>query len=114
MNFNIDRLTALLNLTRSDNDHEALIAIRMANRMLGDRGSWEQLIKPGSPSSPLRQPASEGEVDIDLMFDTVLEGSLSDRARGFVESLEENYNKWGRLTPKQHAALKKFYETERR
>lgn len=47
MTINVDRLTKLLNLTQSDNDHEALSALRMANRYLNDqKTSWALLLAP--------------------------------------------------------------------
>ncbi len=45
-----DRLLKLLNLTRSDNDHEALLAIRQANKLMDDHNlSWDNCMMEVTP-----------------------------------------------------------------
>lgn len=60
-----DRLIKLLNLTTSDNDHEALLALRNAQAMMKSAGvSWEDLLarsgtgrtKAGMGSTPAQSP----------------------------------------------------------
>lgn len=45
------KFVKILNITKSDSDHEALVAIRTANRILKESGkSWDDLVRP-SPAS---------------------------------------------------------------
>ena len=54
----IDKLIKLLNLSQSDNDHEALAAIRKVNKMLSDNDkSWEDIVKGKLPDLQKSAPS---------------------------------------------------------
>lgn len=61
MTLDLDRLTKLLQLTKSPNDHEALSALRKANAALERvgtdwRGLFTRLLEPHTRPQPIRQP----------------------------------------------------------
>lgn len=104
-----ERLFKLLNLTRSDNDNEAISAIRHANSILKTANlDWSSAF--GSVPSAETIDEDEWEIDIDDMLKGVLKyGNLSGGAKMFIESLQDQYLRYGRLTPNQRQALEKFY-----
>lgn len=98
-------------LTQSQNDHEALVAIRKANQLLACLNlNWEQFL--GVARKLDEDPKKEAsDASIDKMFEAVksrLQEQGSD-ALSFIEDIEVFYIKTGKLTPKQLSALKKFY-----
>lgn len=163
----LEKLTRVLQLSTTDNDHEALVCIRRANAMLKERGLlWEQVVATPTPvkermrqstseawsgAGPTysaadvratedfaRQAAAEAEAReraagywqarrtgytpdpqvvyerpsdeaIRQMFDAVLAVLQGQRSRGFILSLEDQFERTGRLSDKQLRALEKFY-----
>lgn len=125
-------------LTQSDNDHEALAAIRKANQLLavynlnweGYLGVAKQMDIDEQESREPPHPASECPSSYDdyslqgmnnrertiKMFRVVkarLEEEGSD-AISFIHSLEDGFAKYGSLTANQYYALKKFYDRVKR
>ena len=124
---NHDLLTKLLNLTRSDNDNEALLAIRRANELLAKSETcWDKVIgqltsgsKPSSTSykanSTYKKAYSKHETDKGVptvmdMLDVCLDYVTATKGREFIISLYDYYTKHRRLTEKQREALRKFYD----
>jgi len=82
---NINKLIKILNLTQSDNDNEALVAIRKANKLLlSENKSWGDLIgepsvtikgwqpqhpPPASPMPP--RPFEEARKSTETIFDDI-------------------------------------------
>lgn len=93
------KIIALLNLTQSDNDHEALLAIRKANNFLKKKNlTWERFFKDS-----LMGQTSPGE-EIEKMLEHLLSKFPDNQ---FYMSLSNFYWAKGFLTPKQLIALKK-------
>lgn len=117
-----EKLTKLLNLTTSDNDGEALTAIRMANNIVKKNGlSWECLLDElEQPYRPPHTQSAEGEpvhhysVDheaFEEMITYVRNNAWPGFDFTFIDSLVHNYEHWGQLTWKQARGLRKAYDT---
>lgn len=106
------KIIKLLSLSQSDNDHEALASIRMANKILKNNDlTWEQFLG----SSPQNQRSYQKE---DLWE---LYREMSEK----IEYILNNYPVWfdpqfvrdlglqlkirGKLSPKQVQAINKIY-----
>ncbi len=126
---NTEKLVKVLELTNSPVDGEALNAIRIANQLLKKENlSWASLIakprvhtQPWSTTPPWpHQQRSQAEAAaqaksnkdklVEEMFDVVMPHVAGKNSEDFIESLHDAWEKYGRLTPKQYAALHKFYE----
>lgn len=102
----------VLQLTSSPVDHEALAAIRTANKMLETRGMmWSEIFeKKSAPVRPSQKTASYGNPDaINEMFRELLCDNMNPDAEDFVSSLYTQWRKFHRLSEKQVLALEKFY-----
>lgn len=91
-------------LTQSPNDHEALAALRKANKALADYGlNWEQFL-----DKHYERKVPQQEITVAEMF-------LFVRARvknnDFLESIYSQYQRRGSLSQKQFDALRRFYNT---
>lgn len=103
------KLIKLLNLTLSDNDPEALSAMRKANEIVREnKVLWNSLIKcPGEQycTHTKKVPApetSKEDSDISESIDELLESAkLKGTPRQFVESLKEYYTANGYLSTRQ-------------
>ena len=97
-----NKVIALLSLTQSDNDHEALSAIRKANSFLKKNNlTWGEFWE-----SALKKRTSPGE-EIEKMLEHLTSNFPNNE---FYMSLSNFYWAKGFLTPKQLAALKKAYD----
>lgn len=126
-----DKLTKLMNLTFSDNDHEALSALRKANAIVREeRKMWgDLLLASGSPASkpsdPKRHwygppefrqkwedahtdeggrtppPKSKEEIDSTIKGFEQMIAKLDGKKRLFVEGCLDFYKTRGYLTGKQ-------------
>lgn len=123
------RLAKVLALTQSDNDSEALAAIRKANDIVrGAELTWEDvLVQQNSVHIVLqRQPMQEtykaddswiaphlrDKVTIDLMFRAVYSQPRTGNEDfwRFLDSINQWYVSKGFLTAKQYSALKLAYK----
>lgn len=119
------KLVKLLNLSTSDNDAEALSALRHANLLIKREGfSWDEIVHPKKPKIPhkVRHNGDSGQTSntglrpeteyppIDEMIEECLDEIENESGREFLESLYSFYEARGYLTQKQSAALKKFYD----
>jgi hypothetical protein len=112
------RMLKCLELTASDNDAEALLAIRKANQLRGQLGlRWALPLQapPGAQKpepEPEADPEESDEYDYDAVFAVIWRhGSLSEKWTGVLRSIEEYWHSVGRLSPKQHNLVMKFYES---
>lgn len=108
-------------LTQSNNDHEALAAIRKANQLLAVHNlNWEQYF-----GVAIRFDEEEEGKDVEKksrheqtleMLKVVKEhlARFDSPALTFILSLERGLAEWGSLTPNQMRALKKFYKNASR
>jgi hypothetical protein len=117
-----EKIAKLLNLTSSDNDGEALNAIRIANQILKKNGlDWPTLIEE---DKPIRYQAKEPPVtpapmkvhivdedDVHEIIDFIKDNAWEDFDYSFVDSIEKNFEEYHRLTRRQMNALKKVYSS---
>lgn len=110
------KLVKLLNLTSSENDNEALSALRKANSILSRHGKrWDDLIKiepdiPDWQKKYARPPSYETEIAEYKDKISYIRMSAWDGFNFvFVISLEDVLNEGRRLSQKQRAALDKIY-----
>lgn len=98
------KLIKLLMLTQSDQDGEALSAIRKANDLLKKSNkNWEEFL------SPQKEEPTYYLSKTDKMFEVCLE-NIQGKAREFILSLQNQWTRRGSLSRKQRAALQKFYD----
>ena len=113
----IEKLIKCLELTRSDQDGEALAAIRKANNLRNTLGkSWGELVgTPPGASARQAKPDRGAEFDfadypgIDEMFDALSRVTLPPTSAQFRDGVEDFYNQRGYLSERQHAALCNMY-----
>lgn len=129
------RLAKILAMTTSDNDGEALSAIRRANEVIKGEGlQWHDVVCPASNVMNItiqRQPMSTGPVDgedrdwqpphlkdasvIDVMFRQVYAQPRTG-SDGFWEWLDSVHQQWierKRLTSAQYNSLRRSYNRTR-
>lgn len=106
----------LLMLSQSDQDGEALGAIRAARKILEKYNlNWEEFLKKIIQAAKPAPSAGTPELDtIGDILDFVLHHSRGRPHFDFITSLDDSYNDYGSLTEKQEAALMKFYRNLKR
>lgn len=118
-----EKIIKCLELIASDSDGEALNAVRKANKFLKDsKKSWTEFFSQGgSAKAPFgwnsddwfdefvhkHKPTPDRETQ--HMLEVVL-ASVRGSARGFIESLADQFRVSGSLSQKQKSALRKFYQ----
>lgn len=109
-----ERLINLLGMTGSDQDGEALNAMRMANVLVKKLGlTWDKVVgasPAGETVNKLRPRAKpEHQQKAEEILDAAEDRDLSDRERGFVEDMMS----WNRPTEAQLSWLntihRRFY-----
>jgi hypothetical protein len=129
MTFPGARLVKLMMMTTSDNDAEALAAMRKANVLLDAVGlNWDELLaeppepeprrcehkaqpgrRRGEPPTSAHVRASDGYMrdEVDAMFATVYAAAyLSDASQAFVNGLHDYWTERGFLTERQYEVLR--------
>lgn len=124
-----ERLTKLMALTTSDNDGEALNALRMANKMLmAERLTWEEILgetrqqisisihrQPmnGSYEAPedWTPPHLKDKATLDHIFRTIYAklGPSESGFKEFIDSVHKWYRARGFVTQAQYHALRRAY-----
>jgi hypothetical protein len=124
------QFTKLMMMTTSDNDQEALIAIRKANRILKmAQVTWEDMLKAlAAPARPPPRPEPDwqnvnpasathikskkfsNEKEIDGYFDRIFARDMSGDFGEFVISVHIWWKDKGFLTERQYNAIKKSAE----
>lgn len=122
-------------MTTSENDGEALNAMRMANKLLtAEKATWEEVLASrAAPSftmtvtrrdAPAPYKAEDGgwiaphlkdKVIIDLMFRTIYSQPRSNEE--FFQWVDSVHNRWqthGNVTQAQYAALQRSYQRVRK
>lgn len=112
------RLRKLMGLTVSDNDHEALQALRSANAILKQNDiTWDKFfsrtvtVVNDFDAAPDDEPNSEGKRRakmVDQAFEVLARKELRGDAEDFIASLQEQWANNGYLSEKQQEALFKF------
>lgn len=103
------KIVKLLSLTQSDNDSEALTAIRMANKILkSNEITWDKFMGQEPPSYQTHNTwgAYHG---VSEKIDYILNNSPVWFDPSFIRSLHVQLKLRGRLSPKQIQALDKIY-----
>ncbi|QPJ61397.1 MAG: DUF2786 domain-containing protein [Candidatus Nitronauta litoralis] len=99
-----DRILKLLELTRSENDGEALNALRKANDIREKEGlQWAELFQLSAPKSVLppvfrNRPAPPKIVTVEMMFDQIFKRRLSDALHAKMEEMHYTYELTGQLS----------------
>lgn len=122
-----EKLTKLLAMTTSTNDHEALAALRLANAMLTrEKLSWEQALaapertvtvtvsrqpEPYKAEENWSSPHLSDKVMIDLMFRAIYAQPRSGNEEfwQFMDSIHQRWQQFGSLSPGQYQALRNCY-----
>ena len=93
-----EKILKLLDLTNSENDAEALNAIRKANTVREKAGwQWEDVFAKSVPSrnnlppSVHHRPPPPKILTVETMFDEILRRNLSDVLRAKIEQLKYVY-----------------------
>lgn len=108
------KLIKLLMLTTSDNDNEALIALRMANRLLKTHDkSWEDLLTRQRATSENSQFDQRSQ-DALSMLQFISEYAPAWFDRAFTDSLQEQLYRKRSLSKKQMDSLVKIYNMIRK
>jgi type II secretory pathway pseudopilin PulG len=114
-----EKLVKLLMMTTSDNDSEALVALRMANRLLQSaKLSWIDLFTTDDPATSNTPTPPEPKTAQELMNEYIEEMFAFVRRQvaptssfhDFIDSLADYYEEHGALTEKQFAALERAYQ----
>lgn len=125
-----ERLTKLMMMTTSDNDHEALAALRMANALISkEKVTWGEVLAAGGSTMTITlhrhapQPHSyqtdeswvaphlRDKVTIELMFRGVFaQPRSSHEVWQFLDSIHAKWQKHGVLTQGQYQALRRCYQ----
>ena len=107
-----DLLVKCLELTASNQDGEALAAIRKANLLRTKLGrSWAELLNPVSSDPVATNPATH-TIDWPAVFSFIREWNPpSGKWARFLDSVESQFHRRGHLTPKQRRAVLKFYDS---
>lgn len=105
-----EKLTKLLNMTTSDSDGEALNAIRIANTLVKKNGlSWDVLLLQDAP--PPQRPVDNDGPTIQEMLDEIRAAVDADSFDfTFLNSVEKQYKKRGKLSDNQIRALQNIYD----
>lgn len=122
----LPKFIKVLMLTTSDQDGEALAAIRAANAMLRRADStWNDFarLKHATPPDPAvawpkshpsySPPQPPQEPEIQSMLNYCLR-HVTGRGRGFIQSLDQHFRQRGTLSQRQINALRMFYRNSRR
>lgn len=112
----LEKLIKLLNLTTSSEEHEALSSIRFANKLLQKNGlTWSKLLSGISGKKydyeygGRKYNEPQDDADILEMLRQVRIYAWAGFDFTFIDSLEDKYDKYGKLTPKQYEALRKVH-----
>jgi hypothetical protein len=108
-NMDKSKIIKLLSLTQSDNDHEALNAIRMANRILRtNEFTWEKFFGAGAPKYSTNKGWG-GYQGVAEKIEYILNNYPIWFDPAFVRDLQTQLKIRGKLTPKQVQAIEKIY-----
>lgn len=115
------KLLNVLNLTTSDNDNEALTAMRTANNILKKHKlDWHKFYnipkeqpkyqyEPPPKQEPRQEPKKKKSSQVIEMISFIRENAWDGFNFDFIDSLEDSFNKYGSLTNKQFKALAKIF-----
>jgi hypothetical protein len=118
-----EKFIKLMMMTTSDQDHEALVALRKANAIIaGMNNNWEEVLRGKVKVVGIAQQQSynatyvhhTNATEIDAMFETLLRTVPRQSSfRDFVEDVHGYWENRGYLTDAQYKALKRAMERNR-
>jgi hypothetical protein len=126
MSLELEKVVKLLNLSTSDNDHEALLAISKANEFVRKANlTWDEILLKEKPKvhAPIPewkrgQEEARREFESNPQFGKTCEYAFSKlldleglKARDFILSLQSQYQRKGYLSMKQIESLVLVFET---
>ena len=104
------KLKKLMGQTASENDHEALAALRAANRVLATNAlTWERVLsRTVNVIAEVEEApdALDQGADGDLIEQARRATERSNNGRNFVNSVSEQFHEKGFITVKQRIALR--------
>lgn len=109
------RLEKLLSLTQSDNDNEALSAVRMANSLLKKSDFvWKDLLVNPNKHPKQNETKFYSDDDLSEMINFLFENksSLDSWGYGFIISIKGQFKRRGKLSEKQIEIILDMFETE--
>lgn len=108
------KLVKLLNLSMSDNDSEALSALRMANKIVRPiNGLYGALIgiSADDVKESIREENNTAHHQVmEKMFNALRNADLPHKTREFVESVYKQWQRNGRISSKQEFAIIGCYQ----
>lgn len=128
-----EHLAKLIGLAASDNDHEALVALRKANAYLKEHNmTWAEAlaeslfnqisieIRPAPPAHPREEPKPQDgwvaphlsdKATLELMFKTIfaLPRGGGEEFWQWMDHIHHTFQEHGSLTPKQYTGLRNSY-----
>lgn len=108
-----ERLTKLLMMTTSDNDGEALAAMRKANSLLAKANmNWENFI--GIKTKVEDVMKKHDDPAIPKMFAAVLKSAKGSPFIEWVKSAQRYYGERGYLTNRQYETLVKAFNSRKK
>lgn len=117
---NIELLIKVLNLTTSENDGEALSAMRKANAILKTHGVlWDSVVKAPAVAQQKKSYGSGNRTesqsdDLDRMQYLMRECILTPWEGEFINNIQDWYVRNGYLTPKQRHVFDKVYRKHKK
>jgi hypothetical protein len=104
------KLCKVMMLTTSDNDSEALAALRKANALLKQRGlNWEDIFAALTEAAASDEDEDDSEdyeaARIRAALAVAMRSAGSESFRDFLDSIAEQFAEKGFLSPKQRAAV---------
>jgi hypothetical protein len=117
-----EKFIKLMMMTTSDQDHEALVALRKANAIIaGMNNNWEEVLRGKVKVTGTAQQQHNANyvhhtnaTEIDAMFETLLRTVPRQSSfRDFVEDVHGYWENRGYLTDAQYKALKRAMERTR-
>lgn len=110
------RFKGMMERTTSENDNEALVALRAANRLLARENlTWTRVLdRSVSVAVPFEsRSTAEGQTDeeeMEALFDVALNKT---KAGSFRDTLQSIYDQWqanGRISPRQRQVVEEAAE----
>jgi hypothetical protein len=108
-----EKLTKLMMMTTSNQDGEALNALRMANKiLLQEKKNWADVLQKTPPDKrhyPTYQPPTKNKRIAEMFELLKKEKRINQGTRQFIDDIELKFSLYGELTPKQKSAIEKIF-----
>ena len=109
----VNKIIKLLDMSSSENDHEALLAARMANSIIKKYNiRWVQFFHDNIKykTNVVYEEEKTGASNEEMISELLSTTRLSDKDRKWVEIFENAIENYGKLTERQEEVLKNIYD----